>query len=175
MIETGRPDVTIIYALQRYVLHIFHSPAFYLLSVAVFYWLVRKFHWRRMQGWWALIAPAVFIFIFISGREIWDVSAGDPVWKSITDWSSWITGLGLTVWGVYRLTPLFNDILGEIKLQPSNLVFKGNKPVTPSISKEKKEIDWTCQECATINRSDEWAWLYGTVVCSNCKHTFTRL
>jgi hypothetical protein len=111
----GRPDVTVIYALQRYVLHIFHSPAFYLLSVAVFYWIVRKLNWQRMQGWWALIMPAIFIFIIISGREIWDVAAGDPVWKSIVDWSSWITGLGLSVWGIYRLTPLFNSILNEIQ------------------------------------------------------------
>lgn len=110
-----RPEVTIVYVFERYVLHIFEATAIYLIAVAAFYWMMRKLGWRRMQGWWALIAPAVLAFIPISFREVFDVYNGDPIYKSFTDWSSWMVGFGLAIWGIYRLTPLFYEILIEIK------------------------------------------------------------
>lgn len=113
-----RPEVTVMYVFERYVLHIFEAAAVYLLAVAIFYWVVRKLGWRRMQGWWALVAPAVLAFIPISFREVFDVYNGDPIYKSFSDWSSWMVGFGLAIWGIYRLTPLFNDILGEIQGRP---------------------------------------------------------
>jgi hypothetical protein len=119
-----RPDVTIGYVIERYVLHIFLAFAIYLIATAGFYWAIRKLNWSRMQGWWALVSPAVLAFIFISGREVFDVYHGDPVYKSFTDWSSWIVGLGLAIWGIYRLTPLFNDILIEIKMQHSRSLYE---------------------------------------------------
>jgi len=108
---------------ERYVLHIFEAAAVYLLAVAIFYWIVRKLGWRRMQGWWALVAPAVLAFLPISFREVFDVYNGDPIYKSFSDWSSWMVGFGLCIWGIYRLTPLFDEILREIRFSRSRSIY----------------------------------------------------
>lgn len=134
MIESLRPEVTTVYALQRYALHVFLSASIYLLTFRVFYWIIGKLHWERMRGWWALIAPAIFIYVFIVGREVYDVAHGDPIWKSFTDWSSWLVGFGLVIWGIYRLTPLFMEILCEIDSR------RYAKQVKDSLSDEGKLI-----------------------------------
>ena len=48
-------------------------------------------------------------------REIFDVAAGGLLIKSISDWISWIAGLGVSVWALYRLTPRLSQCLGEIE------------------------------------------------------------
>ena len=67
------------------------------------------------QGWMALIWPAVISFIFISFREIFDVSAGGAVIKSICDWISWIVGLGTSVYEAYNTAPRIAEINQVIK------------------------------------------------------------
>ena len=62
-------------------------------------WLLeRKVRWwPHLHGWWALILPALLSFMVISMREIFDVAAGGLLIKSISDWISWIAGLGVSV------------------------------------------------------------------------------
>ena len=52
--------------------------------------------WHCPQGWMAYILPAMACFIFISFREVWDVTKAnpDPVFKSVVDWTVWMSGLG---------------------------------------------------------------------------------
>ena len=136
-----RPEVTLFYVLERYALHILEATAIYLIAVAGFYWIMRKLGWRRMQGWWALIAPAVLAFIPISFREVFDVYHGDPIYKSFTDWSSWMVGFGLAIWGIYRLTPLFDEILREIKMNRSRSIYGEEIVIEQDFSESLKDYD----------------------------------
>ena len=87
----------------------------YLIALTGFWLLERKVRWwPKLHGWWALILPALLSFMVISFREIFDVAAGGLLVKSVCDWLSWIAGLGVSVWALYRLTPLLNETLLEI-------------------------------------------------------------
>ena len=106
----------IAHMLERSVIHFFSSAGVYLIALWGFWMLERKCRWwPELRGWWELILPAVASFLFISFREAFDVSAGDPVVKSVFDWISWVCGLGVSVWAMYRLTPRVKEILEEIQ------------------------------------------------------------
>lgn len=187
----ARPEITVFYVLERYALHIFEAAAVYLLAVAVFYWIVRKLGWKRMQGWWALVAPAVLAFLPISFREVFDVYHGDPIYKSFFDWSSWMVGFGLAIWGIYRLTPLFWDILQEIHGRPIQKYLeekvtaryggmgklKPSEPwpdPPPKSVMTPKPLEWGCPECGTISVQQGKRALLGKMnYCPNCKKLFT--
>ena len=34
----------------------------------------------------------------------------DPVFKSVIDWTIWIAGLGISIWGIYKMTPELHDL-----------------------------------------------------------------
>ena len=102
--------------LERGVVHFFSSAGVYLIALWGFWLLERKVRWwPELKGWWELILPALVSFLFISFREVWDVNAGGSVVKSVCDWLSWLFGLGVSVWAVYRLFPRLGRILAEIR------------------------------------------------------------
>ena len=102
--------------LERGVIHFFSSAGVYLLGLFGFWILERKVNWwPRLEGWWELILPAVVSFLFISLREVFDVAAGGSAVKSVCDWMSWLAGLGISVWALYRLSPRLESILSEIR------------------------------------------------------------
>ncbi len=104
------------HVLERAVIHFFSSAGVYVLALAAFWWLERKVKWwPELKGWWELVLPAVASFLFISLREVWDVSAGGSPIKSVCDWLSWLAGLGASVWASYRLSPRLTSILREIR------------------------------------------------------------
>ena len=51
----------------------------------------------------------------ISLREVFDVAGGGSPLKSVCDWISWLLGLGVSVWALYRLVPRLGRVLAEIK------------------------------------------------------------
>ena len=102
--------------LKGAVIHFFSSAGVYLIALWGFWMLERKVKWwPELKGWWELIMPALMSFLFISFREVFDVNAGGSVAKSVCDWTSWVLGLGVSVWALYRLTPRLNQILEEIQ------------------------------------------------------------
>ena len=106
----------IAHILERAAIHFFSSAGVYLLALWGFWELERRAAWwPQLKGWWELILPALVSFLFISLREVFDVAAGGSPLKSVSDWLSWILGLGLSVWGLYRLFPRLGAILGEIR------------------------------------------------------------
>ena len=106
----------IAHIVERAVIHFFSSAGVYLIALWGFWMLERKVKWwPQPHGWWELILPAVASFLFISFREVWDVNAGGSVVKSVCDWISWVLGLGVSVWALYRLSPRLGQILGEIR------------------------------------------------------------
>ena len=91
--------------IERGIIHFFSSAGVSLIALTGFWLLERKVRWwPSLHGWWA-----------ISFREIFDVAAGGLLVKSISDWISWILGLGVSVWALYRLTPRLNQCVGEIE------------------------------------------------------------
>ena len=106
----------ILHILDRAVIHFFCSAGVYLIALWGFWLLERKVSWwPELTGWWELILPAVVSFWFISLREVFDVAGGGSPFKSVCDWLSWLAGLGMSVWAVYRLFPRLGRILGEIR------------------------------------------------------------
>ena len=100
---------------ERGVIHFFSSAGVYLCALFGFWALERKVRWwPDLKGWGELVVPAFFSFLFISNREVFDVAAGGSVIKSVCDWISWILGLGMSVWALYRIAPRLGQILGEI-------------------------------------------------------------
>ena len=79
----------------------------------------RGWYFPRIAGWSYLATPAVFAFMFISFREIFDVANGGLLVKSVIDWAGWSVGFGLTVAAVDYLSPTF-------VLQ--SLIINGNDP-----------------------------------------------
>ena len=101
---------------ERAVIHFFSSGGVYVIALWGFWLLERRARWwPQLRGWWELILPAAFSFLFISLREVFDVGAGGAVIKSICDWLSWLAGLGASAWALYRLTPRLWSVLLEIE------------------------------------------------------------
>ena len=101
--------------LDRGVIHFFCSTGVYLIALWGFWLLERKVSWwPGLTGWSAMVVPAVMSFLFISMREIFDVSSGGLLIKSICDWVSWLLGLGASVWALYRMMPRFSQLKLDI-------------------------------------------------------------
>lgn len=107
-----------LHIVDRFVLHFFMSAGVLLLALAVFWYLERKVRWwPSPHGYWFYIVPALLSFMFISFREVFDVAySGQLVVKAVTDWISWITGLGVSIWALIRLTKRLNMTRFEIEL-----------------------------------------------------------
>ena len=106
----------IVHILDRAVIHFFCSAGVYLIALWGFWLLERKVSWwPQLRGWWELILPAAASFGFISLREVFDVAGGGSPLKSVCDWISWLLGLGVSVWALYRLVPRLGRVLAEIK------------------------------------------------------------
>ena len=101
--------------LDRAVIHFFSSAGVYLLALWGFWLLERKVRWwPELHGWWEFVMPALASFAIISLREVFDVAAGGHLVKSVCDWLSWVLGLGVSAWAIYRLSPRLLAVHGEI-------------------------------------------------------------
>ncbi len=101
--------------LEREIIHLFSSPGVYLITLLTSWYLKRKWAWWQdhfPQGWFAYIIPAIVPCSFIFLQEVHDLTKTppDPGYKSIIDATIWMSGLVLSVWGVYRMTPELHDI-----------------------------------------------------------------
>ena len=110
--------VTFSHAAERFVIHFFSSAGVWLIALWGFWLLERKVRWWPAPGgWWELILPALLSFVGISFREVFDVAGGQPVAKAVSDWLSWVLGLGAAAWAFYRLIPRGAEILREMQQQ----------------------------------------------------------
>lgn len=107
---------SVAHILERGMIHFFSSAGVTLIALWGFWTLERKASWwPQLHGWWELILPATVSFLCISLREVFDVAAGGSILKSVCDWLSWLLGLGVSVWALYRLSPRLSCILSEIE------------------------------------------------------------
>ena len=106
---------TVKHILARFVIHVFSSTGFLILAIWLFWGLERFSWWEPLSGWWQLVLPATLCFMLAASREIWDVSRGGWIGKSVIDWISWAVGLGLSCYGLYRLTPRLTEILLQVE------------------------------------------------------------
>ncbi len=90
----------------RFFLH-FISSAFFVLAT----YLYAQWEWRRL-GWYIRGRRAAMVFAVICSlptafipplREAFDVAAGQPVLKAVTDYISWFLGSSMASWMIYRL------------------------------------------------------------------------
>ena len=86
--------------LERFLIHFFSAGGFLLGAVTAWQWAVRR--WDFVWEWVELILPALVIFSFAATREAYDVWNGGSLVKSAFDLASWLLGLGVTAWGLYR-------------------------------------------------------------------------
>ncbi len=110
-----------VFVLERSIIHFFSSAGVVLLALYGFWLLERKVSWwpKTRGGWWDLVLPALVSFTFISFREVFDVASGGSPVKSVCDWLSWLLGMGVSIWAIYRLFPRLGQILGEIQKKES--------------------------------------------------------
>lgn len=106
---------TLSHILERFIIHLFSGGSVFFLAFTGLDLCQRKRWLPRYYGWWHLALPALLSFLFISLREVFDVAAGGWYVKSITDWISWVIGLGAAVYAVYRHAPRWATIVAEIK------------------------------------------------------------
>ena len=107
--------------LERAVIHFFSSAGVVLLALYGFWYLERKVSWwPQTRGWWDLILPALVSFVIISFREVFDVARGGSPVKSVCDWLSWLAGMGVSIWALYRLFPRLGQIHREIHAERGN-------------------------------------------------------
>ena len=83
--------------LERWLIHFFSSAGVYLLVWFLIQWLT-----RRWPQWFNLVLPAALIIGFIGWNEVGNLHDGQAWIKVFTDLSSWVIGLGVSVWGLRR-------------------------------------------------------------------------
>lgn len=100
------------HTLERALLHVASGGSVALLAMATWHACAsRGWLWiLRGKSFYAL--PALIAVFAISLREPWDVANGDPALKSTFDWLSWVMGIGLAQYALWRLT----DRLMEVRL-----------------------------------------------------------
>jgi len=96
------------HAFWRGVLHFVSSGSLLMMSFFFFDWLrrrkkfrIREFLPQNIGG--VLTMAALFVFACSTLREPLDVHNGQPIRKAPTDFFSWLLGLGIHAWAVYRL------------------------------------------------------------------------
>ncbi len=89
--------------LERGFLHIFMACSFYLIAFFALHCAMKRWPKRTLQ-----IVPALLAAGFIGWREAYDVAHGQPLVKAFTDYSSWLIGMALAVWGLQRYRKMRN-------------------------------------------------------------------
>ena len=96
-----------IHMLERFVIHFASSG----MLVMITYFLLRSL-WRRLV-WRILEKRQAVVFAVICAvptafipplREAFDVAAGQPLLKAVTDYISWFAGAGVASWLAYRIS-----------------------------------------------------------------------
>lgn len=91
--------------LERSLIHLFSAMG---LVVGVFFG-IQSLHRRLWNSWLPsnvggrLLLAGILVFALTALREAVDVSNGQPVVKAMTDYASWLAGIGLGIWATYRL------------------------------------------------------------------------
>lgn len=94
-----------VHVIERFLIHFTAAPALLLIaSIALRFWARKKpnsmFPPRTMEQ--TLLYGAVIAFALTALREAFDVANGQPLFKAPIDYVSWLLGLGVAVWGLYR-------------------------------------------------------------------------
>ena len=93
--------------IERFLIHFFSSGMLLLAT----HFLLRA-EWRRL-GWVIGDKRAAVVFTIICAlptalipplREAFDVAAGQPLLKAVTDYVSWFAGAGVASWLAYRIS-----------------------------------------------------------------------
>lgn len=91
---------------ERFLIH-FASSAFFILGS----WLLSRWGWRKL-GWSVTTASQLLAFTIICAmptalipplREAFDVAAGQPLLKAVTDYISWFSGAAVASFFLYTL------------------------------------------------------------------------
>lgn len=83
--------------IERELIHFFSGGSVYLLAYFTYQWAKRK--WPE---WTDRILPALLAALVIFLREPADVAAGGWVGKSYIDFTFWMLGLGVAIYGLMR-------------------------------------------------------------------------
>lgn len=97
------------YILDRSITHIFAST----LLVSVVFFILQSWYRRRYFYGWVpnnvkerLVLSGLFVFGGAAAREVIDVYRGQPLIKAFTDHLSWLVGILISLWCIYRLITL---------------------------------------------------------------------
>mgnify|MGYP001610261558 CR=1 FL=1 len=87
-----------LHILERALLHIVAST--FLVVAAYFF---NRFAQRKWPEWIPIGVAGLLVFSLIPLREAYDVGAGQPVIKALTDQLSWLLGTAGSAYAIYRL------------------------------------------------------------------------
>ena len=93
-----------LHILERFCLH-FVSSTFLTLGLWFFLrWILRTHptRWLSSDRMHLLITAGLVVAAIAYLREPWDVSQGQTVLKATTDCTSWYSGVGVSIYGIYR-------------------------------------------------------------------------
>jgi hypothetical protein len=90
--------------IERFVIHFFCSCGIVLIVYFLISFIDRKYKitWIPDDLQPRLLLSAVLVFAFSTLREAYDVSHGQLLAKAFTDYLSWLLGVGVSVFGLYR-------------------------------------------------------------------------
>ena len=94
-----------LHIIDRFVIHFFSSAGILLCALFALRWAERrwKLSWLPYTFKTQLIVAALAVFAISTLREAFDVYNGQLLIKAVTDYISWLTGLGCSVYALYRI------------------------------------------------------------------------
>jgi hypothetical protein len=90
---------------ERFVIHFFSSCGVVLCVLLVLRMIQRRKPSKFLPSMIGqqLVFAALAVFAASTLREAWDVHQGQTVTKAVFDYISWLSGAGLSAWGLYRI------------------------------------------------------------------------
>lgn len=86
----------ITHIIDRFIIHMFAAGSVYFVVHYTILFAERK--WKH----WRLALPGILVVAAIGWNEAKDLASGGYWIKSITDGISWLVGVALFAWGLYR-------------------------------------------------------------------------
>ena len=94
----------ILHILHRALLHLACGGSAAIAALTAWHELAERGVLWRLRGHTYYVLPALIAVSLIALREPFDVAQGDPAIKSLIDGGSWVAGVGLAEWALWRLT-----------------------------------------------------------------------
>ena len=95
----------IAHVFERSVIHLFCGGSVLLGFLWLAAFLERRGLIGQLRSWAFFAVPSVFAALVIFLREAVDVHRGGWIWKSYIDPVSWLAGMGVAAWALFRLSP----------------------------------------------------------------------